>query len=81
MELNEQAQHRPVTMADQRELHRISAATLRPLAHAYAKMAAKNNGQGITARDQDTVNIKVSWLLLRKAYEQWERLIDQAGIK
>ncbi len=76
--MDQQAQYRPLTPADQRELHRISAATLRPLAHAYAKMAAINNGQGITARDKDTVNIKVSWLLLRKAYEQWERLIDQA---
>ncbi len=81
MEVNEQAQHCPLTPADERELHRVSAATLRPLANAYAKMAAKNTGKGITPRDQDTVNLKVSWILLRKAYEHWERLIDQAGNK
>jgi hypothetical protein len=79
--VNEQAQHRPLSPADHKELHRQSAAVLRLFANSYAKMAAKQTGQGIEPRDQDTVNLKVPWLLLRKAFEQWERLIDEAGVK
>jgi hypothetical protein len=79
--VNEKAQHSPLSPADHRALHKQSAATLRPLANAYAKMAAKQTGQGMEPRDQDTVNLKVSWLLLRKAFEHWERLIDEAGVK
>ena len=77
--LNQQSQHRR-QKADHYDLHRQSAAVLRPLAEAYAKITARK-GCDVIPCETDKVNIKIPWLLLRRAYEQWSRLIDEGGVK